>query len=69
MSFVLYNFVKVLHSKRNVSELKEIKSFVDLEPKEITTAINDCDTDADTCCLGVNFVVLEPTRREADVYG
>lgn len=31
--------------------------------------MNECNTDADTCCLGVNFVVLEATRQEADVYG
>ena len=39
-----------------------------LEPKEGTQASNECDTNADTCCLGRNFKVLEYTRRTADVY-
>ena len=38
------------------------------EPKEGTPAANECDTNADTCCLGENFVILEYTRRTADVY-
>ena len=33
-----------------------------------TTAENKCDTNADTCCLGKNFVILEYTQRTADVY-
>ena len=39
-----------------------------LEPTSPTTADNECDTNADTCCLGPNFVILEYTRRTADVY-
>ena len=39
-----------------------------LELKPGTTASNKCDTNADTCCLGKNFVILEYTRRTADVY-
>jgi hypothetical protein len=31
-------------------------------------AENECDTNADTCCLGKNFVVLAATLRTADVY-
>ena len=31
-------------------------------------AANECDTNADTCCLGKNFVILEFTQRAADVY-
>ena len=31
-------------------------------------AENECDTNADTCCLGKNFIVLTPTFRTADVY-
>ena len=30
--------------------------------------MNECDTNADTCCLGKNFVILEFTQRAADVY-
>ena len=31
-------------------------------------ADNECDTNADTCCLGANFSILAYTRRTADVY-
>ena len=31
-------------------------------------ADNECDTNADTCCLGANFSILAHTRRTADVY-
>ena len=39
-----------------------------LEPEAGTIAANECDTNADTCCLGKNFIVLEYTQRAADVY-
>jgi hypothetical protein len=38
------------------------------DPPEHTVADNECDTNADTCCLGKNFIVLQPTFRTADVY-
>ena len=38
------------------------------EPDPGTSAKNECDTNADTCCLGKNFVVLQYTQRVADVY-
>ena len=38
------------------------------EPESGTMATNECDTNADTCCLGKNFVILEFTQRAADVY-
>ena len=38
------------------------------QPKPGVSAANECDTNADTCCLGRNFVVLEYTTRTADVY-
>ena len=31
-------------------------------------AMNECDTNADTCCLGMNFMVLKFTQRTVDVY-
>ena len=31
-------------------------------------AANECDTNADTCCLGKNFVIIEFTQRKADMY-
>ncbi len=43
-----------------------VKSWNDPPPN--TMAENKCDTNADTCCLGKNFVVLAPTFRTADVY-
>ena len=45
----------------------EIKSFV-AEPSPYTAGINECDTEADTCCLGENFIVYKYTRRTANVY-
>ena len=38
------------------------------EPEAGTIAANECDTNADTCCLGKNFIVMEYTQRAADVY-
>ena len=33
-----------------------------------TVGFNECDTNADTCVLGANFVVLSVSHRSADVY-
>lgn len=33
-----------------------------------TTADNECDTNADTCCLGKNFIVLNSSFWTADGY-
>ena len=38
------------------------------DPPENTAASNECGTNADTCCFGTNFVVLQQTYRTADVY-
>jgi hypothetical protein len=38
------------------------------DPVANTVADNECDTNADTCCLGKNFVVLHATYRTVDVY-
>lgn len=38
------------------------------EPMPNTVAANEADTNADTCCLGTNFIVLHYTNRVADVY-
>ena len=38
------------------------------EPKPNTVANNEADTNADTCCLGTNFVPIAYTNRSADVY-
>ena len=45
----------------------QVKSIV-TEPSPNTNGINECGTDADTCCLGKNFVVYKYTRRITDVY-
>ena len=39
-----------------------------VESEPGTVAANECDTNADTCCLGSNFCVLQHTNRQADVY-
>jgi hypothetical protein len=38
------------------------------ESPEGTHAMNESDSNADTCCLGCNFIVLHYTQRKADVY-
>jgi hypothetical protein len=38
------------------------------DPPVNTRADNECETNADTCCLGQNFLVLNLTYRTADVY-
>ena len=38
------------------------------QPPPYTEAVNENDTDADTCCLGKNFIVYKYTTRAADVY-
>ena len=43
-----------------------LKSWQD--PPVLTIADNECDTNADTCCLGKNFVVLNATFQTADVF-
>ena len=46
-----------------VSDYKHFKA-----AKPSTSAWNEADSNADTCCLGKNFIVLEYTQRTADVY-
>ena len=38
------------------------------EPAPNTVGQNEADTNADTCCLGQNFIPLHYTNRTADVY-
>ena len=52
--------------QRHVRSSTPIPSWTD--PPENTTAENECDTNADTCCLGKNFVVLTASYRTAEVY-
>ena len=51
---------------RHVQSSTTSKSWSNSLPN--TRADNECDTNADTCCLGKNFIVLAPTFRTADVY-
>jgi hypothetical protein len=54
-------------TKRQVqSSTHHVKTWND--PPVNTVAENECDTNADTCCLGRNFIVLHSTYRTADVY-
>ena len=38
------------------------------EPEAGTVGKNESDSNADTCCLGANFIILRYTQRTADVY-
>ena len=38
------------------------------EPEPGNISVNELDTNADTCCLGSNFTVLQMTSITADVY-
>ena len=38
------------------------------EPAPNTVAVNEADSNADTCCLGKNFIPLQYTNKSADVY-
>jgi len=38
------------------------------EPNPGTIAQNEADTNADTCCLGSNFIALSHSNRSADVH-
>ena len=38
------------------------------EPEPGNIPINELDKNADTCCIGSNFTVLQMTSRKVDVY-
>ena len=38
------------------------------EPRPGTIGVNESDTNADTCCLGQNFIPLSYTQRMAEVF-
>ena len=46
--------------------VQDYQSFKTASPN--TQRWNETDNNADTCCLGRNFVVLQYTERTADVY-
>ena len=37
------------------------------QPQLGTESVDETDSDADTCCLGDNFAILEHTTKQADV--
>ena len=55
-----------VRTKRHLQMTHASKSWTDPPPD--TRADNECDTNADTCYLGRNFIVPNPTYRTADVY-
>ena len=57
-------FVANIRTQRRIARTNSVVS----EPDGGIAAMNECDTNADTCCLGENFKVLQFTRRVADVY-
>ena len=38
------------------------------DPEPGNISVNELDMNADTCCIGSNFTVLQITSRKADVY-
>ena len=52
---------------RKISKAKSTHPKVQ-EPPAGTIAVNESDTNADTCCLGKNFIVQSYTNRTVDVY-
>ena len=56
-----------VNTKRHMQSATPIvRNFAESPPN--TAGNIECDTNADTCCLGKNFVVLQTTLRTANVY-
>ena len=55
-----------VRSSRKISQTASSGS-IGQEPTPGITANNETDTNADTCCLGINFRILHHTGRVADV--
>ena len=53
-------------SVRHIGKQNSVLNVVESTPGAI--ALNESDTNADTCCLGQNFAILSYTNRTADVY-
>ena len=49
-------------------DTRHVRSARHSSPKPGIIAANECDSNADTCCAGTNFVVLRYTHRTANVY-
>ena len=60
-------------NQRNISNIRSQRkigssSISNIEPRPHTSASNEADTNADTCCAGTNFIPIQATNRTADVY-
>ena len=40
-------------------------AYIDTQPNPNTWANNECDSNADTCCLGTNFIIAHYTTKTA----
>ena len=58
------NSVAAISTTRRINEVMTQQQ----EPPPNTRAFLECDTNADTCCLGKNFIIYQYTSRTADVY-
>lgn len=61
--------VSNFHSTRqHLTDHQSIRAACHVLPEPHTVGSNECDSNANTCCAGTNFVVLQYTNRSADVY-
>src|SRR6056300_696374 len=60
--------ISSLKVKRALSSMERHEDLTIQEPTAGTVADVEWDSNADTCCLGCNFVVLNFTQRLAEVY-
>lgn len=58
-----------MYSTRNIDTTdRHVRSVRNVAPKPNITAPNECDSNADTCCAGTNFIIMQYSGRTADVY-
>lgn len=61
--------IAFFHSTRSVCNVvRSVNAARHASPQPNVSAANECDSNADTCCAGINFVILQYTNRTADVY-
>ena len=58
--------IATIHSTRTISSSHNKTKRDETVP--IVSATNESDSNADTCCLGKNWTILNYTARTADVY-
>ncbi|GAX24495.1 hypothetical protein FisN_18Lu065 [Fistulifera solaris] len=59
------SYFQLTRSTANDRSVQATRSAI---PQPGVSAANECDSNADTCCTGKNFVVLSYTNRTANVY-